>query len=232
MLAVEGIHCAYGPISAVEDISLEARDGALVCILGANGAGKSTTLKAIAGLVRPWRGRVRLDDRDITRLSPARRLALGVALCPEGRRVFPDFTVEDNLRLGGHLVSARELPARIAEASKLFPALGERMRQPAGSLSGGEQQMLAIARALMTHPKLLLLDEPSLGLSPLLTEDLFNSVAGIRERGTTVVLVEQKRMALRIADYAYVLANGGVDHKGRPDEVMGDEQLKRAYLGG
>jgi branched-chain amino acid transport system ATP-binding protein len=232
MLALDAVHCSYGPIAAVKGVSLEARDGTLVAILGANGAGKSTTLKAIAGLIRPWSGRIRFRDRDITRLAPGRRLGLGIALCPEGRRVFPDFSVEDNLRLGGHLVAARDLPHRIAEAITLFPVLGERMRQPAGSLSGGEQQMLAIARALMTHPTLLLLDEPSLGLSPRLTQQVFETIAEIRTRGTTVVLVEQNSAALRIADYAYVLANGSVDHEGAAGEVMNEEELKRAYLGG
>ncbi len=232
MLSVEDLHCSYGPIEAVRGLSLEAPTGSLVCILGPNGAGKSTTLKAIAGLVRPWRGKIRVGDRDVTRLDAARRLSHGVALAPEGRRIFPDFSVEDNLRIGGHLLSRRELAARIRGAIELFPLIGERMNQPGGSLSGGEQQMLAIARALMTRPSLLLLDEPSLGLSPIATRQVFDTVAHIREEeGTTVVLVEQNSLALSVADHGYVLSGGRLDLEAPAQELFGDERLRRAYLG-
>jgi len=231
MLSVEDLHCSYGPIEAVRGLSLEAPTGSLVCILGPNGAGKSTTLKAIAGLVRPWRGKIRVGDHDVTRLDAARRLSRGVALAPEGRQIFPDFSVEDNLRIGGHLLSRRELAARIRGAVELFPFIGERRNQPGGSLSGGEQQMLAIARALMTRPSLLLLDEPSLGLSPIATRQVFDTVAHIREEGTTVVLVEQNSLALSVADRGYVLSGGRLDLEAPAQELFGDERLRRAYLG-
>ena len=232
MLNVEDIYCSYGSIEAVRGVSLEAPDGSVVCILGANGAGKSTTLKAIAGVVRPRKGKVTLDGQDVTRVGPAGKLSRGIALAPEGRRILPDFSVRDNLRIGGHLLPRRKLDARIAELAELFPLLRERMGQPGGSLSGGEQQMLAIARALMTEPKVLLLDEPSLGLAPIVTRQMFDAVARIRERGTTTVLVEQNSMALSVADHGYVLSEGRLDHEGPARELFGDERLRRAYLGG
>jgi branched-chain amino acid transport system ATP-binding protein len=232
MLRVEDIYCSYGSVEAVRGVSLEAPDGSVACILGANGAGKSTTLKAIAGLVRPRKGRVVLDGKEITRLDPARKLARGIALAPEGRRILPDFSVKDNLRIGGHLLPRRNLDTRMAEVVELFPLLGDRMGQPGGSLSGGEQQMLAIARALMTEPDVLLLDEPSLGLSPIATRQVFDAVARIRERGTTTVLVEQNSVALTVADHGYVLSEGRLDHEGPASELFGDERLRRAYLGG
>lgn len=232
MLSVEEIYCSYGPIEAVRGVSLEAPRGSVVCILGPNGAGKSTTLKAIAGLVRPRKGKVMLDSRNVTRLGPARKLAQGIALAPEGRRILADFSVRDNLRIGGHLLSRKKLDARIREVVELFPLLGERMGQPGGSLSGGEQQMLAIARALMTEPAVLLLDEPTLGLAPIATRQVFDAVARIRENGTTTVLVEQNSVALSVADHGYVLKEGRLDHEGPADELFGDERLRRAYLGG
>ena len=213
-------------------LSLEAPAGSLVCILGPNGAGKSTTLKAIAGLVHPWKGRITLNGQDVTRVDPARKLALGIALAPEGRRIFADFSVRDNLRIGGHLLGRRELDSRIRASLELFPLVGERADQRGGSLSGGEQQMLAIARALVTQPKLLLLDEPSLGLSPIATRQIFEAVARIREQGTTTVLVEQNSRALSIADHGYVLSHGRLDLEGPAQELFGDERLRRAYLGG
>ncbi|MGB9182935.1 MAG: ABC transporter ATP-binding protein [Solirubrobacteraceae bacterium] len=231
-LSVSGIHCSYGPIEAVRGVSLEVPRGSVVCILGPNGAGKSTTLKAIAGLVPPWKGTITLDGRDITRLDPARRLALGIALAPEGRRILSDFSVKENLRIGGHLLSRQRLESRIAAMIELFPLLGERIDQPGGSLSGGEQQMLAIGRALMTEPAVLLLDEPSLGLAPITTRQVFEVVARIRENGTTTVLVEQNSMALSVADHGYVLSEGRLDLQGPAAELFGDERLRRAYLGG
>jgi branched-chain amino acid transport system ATP-binding protein len=231
MLSVEDLHCSYGPIEAVRGVSLSADAGSLICILGPNGAGKSTTLKAIAGLVRPWRGRIRVGERDVTRMGAAARVASGVALAPEGRRIFADFSVRDNLRIGGHVLSRADLAERIAAAVALFPILGERIDQPGGSLSGGEQQMLAIARAMMTRPALLLLDEPSLGLSPIATRQVFETVQRIRADGTTVVLVEQNSLALSVADHGYVLSGGRLDLDAPASELLGDERLRRAYLG-
>ncbi len=231
MIELHEITCAYGPIEAVRDLSLQAPNGSVVCIVGANGAGKSTTLKAMAGLVRPRRGRVVLDGKDITRLDPAGKLARGIALSPEGRRILPDFSVRENLRVGGHLLSRHKLESRIGEMVELFPLLGERMGQPGGSLSGGEQQMLAIARALMTDPAVLLLDEPSLGLAPIVTRQVFEAVANIREHGTTTVLVEQNSTALKVADHGYVLSDGRLVHEGPARELFGDERLRQAYLG-
>ena len=233
MLEVRDLHCSYGPVAAVRGISLEVRDGSLIAILGANGAGKSTTLKAIAGTVHPWRGRIVLDGKDITRGGAARRMAHGIALCPEGRRIFTKFTVRENLMIGGHTLSGSQLSSAIARAVELFPFLGERMNQPAGSLSGGEQQMLAIGRALMTRPKILLLDEPSLGLAPIVTQQVFEIIQDTHRSGTTVVLVEQNaRMALKIADRAYVLANGTVDSSGTAQQVAAGGEIERSYLGG
>ena len=231
MIELQDIFCAYGPVEAVRGLSLQAQSGSVVCILGANGAGKSTTLKAMAGLVRPRRGKVVLDGKDITRLDPAGKLARGIALSPEGRRILPDFSVRDNLRIGGHLLSRHKLDSRMGEMVELFPLLGERMDQPGGSLSGGEQQMLAIARALMTDPAVLLLDEPSLGLAPIVTRQVFEAVASIRERGTTTVLVEQNSTALLVADHGYVLSEGRLAHEGPAGELFGDERVRQAYLG-
>jgi branched-chain amino acid transport system ATP-binding protein len=231
MLTLEHVTCSYGPIVAVRDISLQAGDSAIVCVLGPNGAGKSTTLKAIAGLVPPSRGRVRFAGRDITRMEPPERVALGIVLCPEGRRIFPEFTVEENLRIGGYRLSAADLAAGIARAVDLFPRLGERLGQRAAALSGGEQQMLAVARALMSRPRLLLLDEPSLGLAPLVIGQIFERIDAVRREGTTVVLVEQNaNMALRVADYAYVLAHGRVALQGPPAGVSA-LAIERSYLG-
>lgn len=231
MLTVEGLSCSYGPVQALSDVSIEVPAGSLVAILGANGAGKSTLLKAVAGLVRPDTGTVTVDGTAVTSLAPDRRLKLGVALCPEGRRIFPDFTVGDNLRVGAHLLPKGQLDERVDAALALFPALRSRLSQPAGSLSGGEQQMVAIGRALMTRPRLLLLDEPSLGLAPLITHQVFEAVSGLRSQGLTVLLVEQHRGALRYADYAYVLRRGRVSMAGPAEEILGDEELRRAYLG-
>lgn len=232
MLVVDSINCSYGPVAALSGLSLRAGDGAFVAVLGANGAGKSTTLKAIAGLIRPTSGRVVFNGRNLRGLAPDKRLSLGIALCPEGRRIFPDFTVAENLRIGGHRIGRGVLGDRIAQGLDLFPGLKARMSQQAGSLSGGEQQMLAIARALMTAPTLLLLDEPSLGLAPKVTHQVFDAVDAIREQGTAVVLVEQNRLALRYADYAYVLGIGRLLLEGPASEVQDDERLRSAYLGG
>ena len=228
----------YGAVAALRDVSLEVRAGELVALIGANGAGKSTLLRAIAGLVAPAAGRVTLDGRDVTGQAPEAMIRAGVALVPERRRVFAPLTVLDNLELGGYaLPRGRDfrsrLEAGVEEAYRLFPVLRRRRDQLAGTLSGGEQQMLAIGRALMTRPRLLLCDEPSLGLAPLVVAEIMRLLSTLREAGTTILLVEQNaRMALRFADRAYVLEVGSVVLSGAATDLLEDDQLKAAYLGG
>jgi len=228
----------YGPVPALRDVSLEVRAGELVALIGANGAGKSTLLRAIAGLVAPAAGRVALDGRDVTGQAPQAMIRAGVALVPERRRVFAPLTVLDNLELGGYALPRghdfrSRLEAGVEEAYRLFPVLRRRRDQLAGTLSGGEQQMLAIGRALMTRPRLLLCDEPSLGLAPLVVAEIMRLLSTLREAGTTILLVEQNaRMALRSADRAYVLEVGSVVLSGAATDLLQDDQLKAAYLGG
>ena len=228
----------YGPVHALRDVSLEVRAGELVALIGANGAGKSTLLRAIAGLVAPAAGRVALDGRDVTGQAPEAMIRAGVALVPERRRVFAPLTVLDNLELGGYALSRghafrSRLEAGVEEAYRLFPVLRRCRDQLAGTLSGGEQQMLAIGRALMTRPRLLLCDEPSLGLAPLVVAEIMRLLSTLREAGTTILLVEQNaRMALRSADRAYVLEVGSVVLSGAATDLLQDDQLKAAYLGG
>jgi len=238
LLEVSGLSARYGPVPALRDVSLEVRAGELVALIGANGAGKSTLLRAIAGLVAPAAGRVALDGRDVTGQAPEAMIRAGVALVPERRRVFAPLTVLDNLELGGYaLPRGRDfrsrLEAGVEEAYRLFPVLRRRRDQLAGTLSGGEQQMLAIGRALMTRPRLLLCDEPSLGLAPLVVAEIMRLLSTLREAGTTILLVEQNaRMALRSADRAYVLEVGSVVLSGAAADLLQDDQLKAAYLGG
>ena len=238
MLEVTGLSARYGAVAALRDVSLEVRAGELVALIGANGAGKSTLLRAIAGLVAPAAGRVTLDGRDVTGQAPEAMIRAGVALVPERRRVFAPLTVLDNLELGGYaLPRGRDfrsrLEAGVEEAYRLFPVLRRRRDQLAGTLSGGEQQMLAIGRALMTRPRLLLCDEPSLGLAPLVVAEIMRLLSTLREAGTTILLVEQNaRMALRSADRAYVLEVGSVVLSGAAADLLEDDQLKAAYLGG
>ena len=228
----------YGPVHALRDVSLEVRAGELVALIGANGAGKSTLLRAIAGLVAPAAGRVALDGRDVTGQAPEAMIRAGVALVPERRRVFAPLTVLDNLELGGYALPRghdfrSRLEAGVEEAYRLFPVLRRCRDQLAGTLSGGEQQMLAIGRALMTRPRLLLCDEPSLGLAPLVVAEIMRLLSTLREAGTTILLVEQNaRMALRSADRAYVLEVGSVVLSGAATDLLQDDQLKAAYLGG
>ena len=235
---MSGLSARYGPVPALRDVSLEVRAGELVALIGANGAGKSTLLRAIAGLLVPAAGRVALDGRDVTGQAPEAMIRAGVALVPERRRVFADLTVLDNLELGGYaLPRGRDfrsrLDAGLEEAYRLFPVLRRRRGQLAGTLSGGEQQMLAIGRALMTRPRLLLCDEPSLGLAPLVVAEIMQLLSTLREAGTTILLVEQNaRMALRSADRAYVLEVGSVVLSGAATDLLQDDQLKAAYLGG
>jgi branched-chain amino acid transport system ATP-binding protein len=237
LLEVSGLSARYGPVSALRDVSLEVRAGELVALIGANGAGKSTLLRAIAGLVAPAAGRVALDGRDVTGQAPEAMIRAGVALVPERRRVFADLTVLDNLELGGYALPRghdfrSRLEAGVEEAYRLFPVLRRRRDQLAGTLSGGEQQMLAIGRALMTRPRLLLCDEPSLGLAPLVVAEIMRLLSTLREAGTTILLVEQNaRMALRSADRAYVLEVGSVVLSGAASDLLQDDQLKAAYLG-
>jgi branched-chain amino acid transport system ATP-binding protein len=233
LLRIEDLTCGYGPVLAVRDISFEVAEGSVACVLGANGAGKSTTLKAVSGLIRPARGQVIFDGRDITRLPASRRVALGISHCPEGRRIFANLTVLDNLRLGGYRLRRAQLSAAVEQALAVFPALGRLLDRRGGLLSGGEQQMLALARALMTRPRLLLLDEPSLGLAPMVTAQVFDALADVNRQGTTVLLVEQNATkALELARWGVVLAGGTIELQGPAAELLASDQVKEAYLGG
>lgn len=234
MLKLEDVHIAYGAIEAVKGVSLAVREGEVVTIIGANGAGKSTLLKGIAGLEAVASGRVLLHGQDATHVPAHRRVGLGVALSPEGRGVFPDQTVRDNLLLGAY--SRRQTPEQTEAALEReftrFPRLKERHTQLAGTLSGGEQQMLAIARALMSEPRLLLLDEPSLGLAPLIIVDIFRAIRALRDAGLTILLVEQMaNQALAVADRAYVLETGRITTQGTGRELLKDPKVRAAYLG-
>ena len=234
MLEVEDLTASYGPVRAVEGVSLTVDDGGITAVLGANGAGKSSLLRAISGLLRPQRGRVRFAGRDVTGLPPEQLVRLGLAHVPEGGGAIPELTVDENLRLGGLFRrDRRELAAAAREVLELFPRLAERLQQPASSLSGGERQMLSIGRALMGRPRMLLLDEPSLGLAPLVSAQIMERVARLRERTRlAVLLVEQNAgSALSIADRGVVLGVGRVVAAGDSNRLAGDEQLRRAYLG-
>jgi branched-chain amino acid transport system ATP-binding protein len=233
MLEVDAIRVAYGQATALWDVSLSIGDGELVCVVGPNSAGKSTLINAIAGLHRIGAGRLVFDGRDISRLAPHRFCGQGIALVPEGRRLFTEMTVRENLELGSYLRAARLERARsLDRVCELFPALVEKLAQPAGSLSGGQQQMVAIGRALMARPRLLLLDEPSLGLAPSIALDMFLAIQRIHADGMAVLLVEQNvSMALRIAERAAVLEEGRIVAVGPPDELMAQPELRRAYLG-
>ena len=234
MLRLEDVHAGYGPITALRGLHLSVAPGELVCLIGANGAGKSSTLRAISGLLAPSQGRIVFDGRQIQGEAPAGILKSGIAHCPEGRRVFPHMTVEENLAMGAYVRTDRSaIAADMAEVGRHFPILLERRRQMAGTLSGGEQQMLAIARALMARPRLILFDEPSLGLAPTIVEMTFSIIADIRRRGTTVLMVEQNAYAaLRMADRAYVMETGRIVLEGRARDLLDDDHVRRAYLGG
>ena len=234
MLSVDDIHVYYGNIAAVKGISIEVKQGEIVTLIGSNGAGKSTTMRAISGLVSPRRGSITFEGKKISGMPGHLVTALGISQSPEGRRIFGRMSVDENLDLGAFLRNDKdgilEDRERIYE---LFPRLKERIHQKAGTLSGGEQQMLAVARALMTRPRLLMLDEPSMGLAPLLVELIFNTIKQIREQGMTILLVEQNALAaLEIADYAYVLESGSLTLQGPATELLEDDSVTRAYLGG
>ena len=234
LLDLSDVSIAYGQRDAVKGINLQVADGGITTLLGGNGAGKTTTLRAISGLNPARAGSILFDDKDITRVPAHRIVQLGIAHCPEGRRVFPTLTVEENLTLGGFIHRSRpdQLKRARNEAYELFPRLLERRQQLAGTLSGGEQQMLAIGRALMASPRLLLLDEPSLGLAPRLVQEIFRTIQEVNRRGVSVLLVEQNaRQALRIADIAYVIETGKISVSGTAAELQGNEEVRKAYLG-
>ena len=233
MLRLEGIDAFYSDLQALADVSFEVRDKEIVALVGANAAGKSTTLRVISGLVAPRRGRVMLDDDDLTAVPAHARVDRGIVQVPEGRRLFPFMTVTENLLLGAHAGRARgERDRTLSYVYALFPVLGERRTQLAGSLSGGEQQMCAIGRALMARPRVLMLDEPTLGLAPVLVAKIFETVRAINGEGVTVLLVEQNvRQALTLAHRACVLESGRLVLQGPARDLLSDERLKRAYLG-
>ncbi len=233
MLKIDNLHVSYGGIRALRGISLEVPDGKIVTLIGANGAGKSTTLQAISGLVRAADGTINYDGQNLTNYSTDRIISAGIALVPEGRRVFPDLTVLENLRIGAYLRSDRDgIEKDIEWVYTLFPRLQERSWQLAGTLSGGEQQMLAVGRALMSRPKLMMMDEPSLGLAPIIVQDIFKIIREINRQGVTILLIEQNaNMALKIADYAYVLETGSITMEGPGQVLLKDERIRKAYLG-
>jgi len=233
VLNIEGLECRYGNVAAVRDLSLEVRKGELVSLIGANGAGKTTTLKAISGVLAPSAGRIVFEGEDITRASARRVLELGIAHCPEGRRMFPYMTVRENLEMGCYLRRDKAgIEADMRRLFERFPILGERSTQAAGTLSGGEQQMLAISRALMSRPKLVMFDEPSLGLAPNIVERMFDIIRQIRAEGMTVIMVEQNAAAaLELSDRSYVLEQGRVSITGTGEALRNDPQVKQAYLG-
>lgn len=234
MLRVEDINVYYGAIHAIKGISLNVPDGEIVALIGSNGAGKSTTLRTISGLMKPKTGRIIYEDRDISGMPAHKIVSLGLCQVPEGRHVFANMTVMENLELGAYLRKDKDgIVKDLEDVFNKFPRLLERKNQLSGTLSGGEQQMLAMGRALMSRPKLLLLDEPSMGLAPLLVKEIFNIIKEINASGTTVLLVEQNaNMALSIADKAYVLETGRITLSGTAQELASSEAVRKAYLGG
>lgn len=234
MLKVMGLESGYGEMQVLWGIDITVRDGSITILLGANGAGKTTLLKTIIGLVRPWNGRILFDGSDITMLPPHKKVELGMGLVPEGRHLFPEMTVYENLMMGAYTRNARDyLDDSLELVYSLFPRLKERRGQKAGTLSGGEQQMLAIGRTLMTRPKLIMLDEPSQGLAPILAEEVISALGRLRdETGITILLAEQAiHLALEHADYGYVLEQGRVVLEGARDELFNVEEIRRAYIG-
>ena len=234
MLKIENLEVRYGGIQAIRGVSIEVPKGKIVTLIGANGAGKSSTLRATAGLVKGKKGSITWNGKDIMKLLPEDILASGIALCPEGRRIFPQLTVLENLHLGGYTRKDKAgFDASIEKAFTLFPRLKERSWQKGGTLSGGEQQMLALARALMSDPELIMMDEPSLGLAPILVEEVFEIIREINKEGKTVLLVEQNAFsALKVADYAYVLEVGAITLQGAGKELLSEKRVIDAYLGG
>ena len=232
LLKVDDIHVYYGAIHAIKGVSFEVNEGEIVTLIGANGAGKSTTLNTVAGLLRPRSGSITFDGKNLAAIPANKTVSLGMALCPEGRRIFQQMTVRENLEMGGYTRPKAEIPVSIAEMFERFPRLKEREKQIAGTLSGGKQQMLAIARAMMSKPRLLMLDEPSMGLAPILVEQIFDIIKELHAAGVTILLVEQNaQMALSIADRAYVMETGVVSKTGPAVELLHDDDVRKAYLG-
>ena len=232
LLKVDDIHVYYGAIHAIKGVSFEVNEGEIVTLIGANGAGKSTTLNTVAGLLRPRSGMITFDGKNLAAIPAHKTVEQGMALCPEGRRIFQQITVRENLEMGGFTRPKWEIPVSIEEMFTRFPRLKEREKQIAGTLSGGEQQMLAIARAMMSKPRLLMLDEPSMGLAPILVEQIFDIIKELHRAGVTILLVEQNaQMALSIADRAYVMETGKVSKTGPADELLHDDDVRKAYLG-
>ena len=232
LLQVEDINVYYGAIHAIKGISFEVYPDEIVTLIGANGAGKSTTLNTIAGLLRPRSGRIILEGKDLATIPASRIVSQGMALCPEGRRIFQQMTVRENLEMGGYTRPKSEIPASLEEMFTRFPRLKEREKQIAGTLSGGEQQMLAMARALMSKPKLLMLDEPSMGLAPILVEQIFDIIKELHDAGVTILLVEQNaQMALSVADRGYVLETGRIAMTGEASALLKNDDVRKAYLG-
>lgn len=233
LLKVEDLHVYYGNIHAIKGISFEVNEGEIVTLIGANGAGKSTTLNTVGGLMKPRTGSIIFDGKNITGIAANKLVSHGMALCPEGRRIFQQMSVRENLEMGGYTRPVSEIEGSIENVFRRFPRLKEREKQVAGTLSGGEQQMLAMGRALMSKPKLLMLDEPSMGLAPLLVEQIFEIIKELHASGTTILLVEQNaQMALSIADRAYVLGTGKITMSGSAADVLADDRVRAAYLGG
>lgn len=232
LLNVSGLDVYYGSIHAIKDISFEVNEGEIVTLIGANGAGKSTTLNTIAGLLKPRKGSVELNEKSLLGTPAHKIVKEGMALCPEGRRIFQQLTVKENLEMGAYTGDGTGLEDDLNMVTDLFPRLKERYKQVAGTLSGGEQQMLAMGRALMSHPKILMLDEPSMGLAPILVEQIFDIIKKLHSKGTTILLVEQNaQMALSVADRGYVLETGRIVTTGTGKELLNNDSVRKAYLG-
>ena len=233
ILQVDNINVYYGAIHAIHNVSFRVDEGEVVTLIGANGAGKSTILKTVSGLLRSKTGDIQFRDHSIAQIQPHKIVEEGLAHVPEGRRIFQQMTVEENMEMGAYTQPAAGIPKDLEMVFEQFPRLKERRRQIAGTLSGGEQQMLAMGRALMSHPKLLLLDEPSMGLAPILIEQIFEIIRSLHQAGTTILLVEQNaQMALSVADRAYVLETGEITLSGTGDELIHSDEIRKAYLGG
>lgn len=233
MLKINDLHTYYGNVHALKGVSLEVKQGEIIALIGSNGAGKSTLIDTVIGTVHSKQGTITFKDKDITNVPSATIVKAGISISPEGREVFPALTVEENLRLGAYIVKDKaRISAGFERVYELFPRLKERMTQLAGTLSGGEQQMLAMGRALMSHPKIIVMDEPSMGLSPILVNEIFDIIQEVSAGGTTVLLVEQNaKKALSIADRAYVLETGKIVLEGDAETLMNDDSVKKAYLG-
>ena len=232
LLSVNDIHVYYGAIHAVKGVSLEVNEGEIVTLIGANGAGKSTVLNTISGLLHPKSGSITFMDKPLSGIAPNKIVQMGLAQCPEGRRIFQHMTVEENLEMGAYTRPNSTIEGNMAHVYDLFPRLKERRKQIGGTLSGGEQQMLAVGRALMSRPKLLMMDEPSLGLAPLVVRDIFSIIQEINKQGVTILLIEQNaNMALKIADIGYVLETGRITLTGSGEELLTNDAVRAAYLG-